>query len=227
MVQKWLADLNPKPAAPSKNGLPLPKKTAPRNSSLDASGSNSDTISAATRHGGSLNVPMALATAACIEDQYSGKQSVLRPLYDELLRLAKSLGPDVKAGPCKTIVPLFGAGERGGLDLGLYFTILVFSLFRPARRLFCGLQWRNRGLIAASTSLFARRSPRIQGFFPPPSTFKRKKAQSLAPRPTFFLLPAISVVLADQKRRCQHRRPQSPLISHCRLRNVHRPHDLV
>jgi hypothetical protein len=69
--------------------------------------------------------------------------------------------------------------------------------------------------------------PSHPGLFPTPSIFKQKKAQSLAPRPTFFQRPAISVVLADQKRRCQNRRPQSPLISHRRLRNIHRPHDLV
>ena len=31
----------------------------------------------------------------------------LRPVYDRLLRLSKSLGKDVKACPCKTIVPLY------------------------------------------------------------------------------------------------------------------------
>ena len=31
----------------------------------------------------------------------------LRPIYDELLTLGKSLGNDVKACPCKTIVPLY------------------------------------------------------------------------------------------------------------------------
>lgn len=30
-----------------------------------------------------------------------------RPIYDELLKLGKSLGRDVKACPCQTIVPLY------------------------------------------------------------------------------------------------------------------------
>jgi hypothetical protein len=32
---------------------------------------------------------------------------VLRPIYDELLQLGFSLGEDVKACPCKTMVPLY------------------------------------------------------------------------------------------------------------------------
>lgn len=35
------------------------------------------------------------------------KKEKLRPIYDALLRLGKSLGEDVKACPCKTIVPLY------------------------------------------------------------------------------------------------------------------------
>ncbi len=36
-----------------------------------------------------------------------GRKIKLRPIYDELLKLGKSLGDDVKACPCKTIVPLY------------------------------------------------------------------------------------------------------------------------
>ena len=43
---------------------------------------------------------------ALVEAMFAGKES-LRPLYEQLLRLGKSLGPDVKACPCKTIVPLY------------------------------------------------------------------------------------------------------------------------
>jgi len=38
---------------------------------------------------------------------FSGPRSALRPLYDELLKLALSLGKDVKASPGKTIVSLY------------------------------------------------------------------------------------------------------------------------
>ena len=42
-----------------------------------------------------------------VEEQYSGAKEKLQPIYDELLRLGKSMGADVKACPCKTIVPLY------------------------------------------------------------------------------------------------------------------------
>jgi hypothetical protein len=42
-----------------------------------------------------------------VEDQYAGPKEKLRPIFDELLTLGKSIGSDVKACPCKTIVPLY------------------------------------------------------------------------------------------------------------------------
>jgi len=42
-----------------------------------------------------------------VEEQYSGPKEKLRPIYDELLRLGKAVGADVKACPCKTIRPLY------------------------------------------------------------------------------------------------------------------------
>jgi hypothetical protein len=60
-------------------------------------------------------------------DMYSGGKAGLRPLYDALLRIALALGKDVKACPCKTIVPLYRKHvfaelkptTRTRLDLGL------------------------------------------------------------------------------------------------------------
>ncbi|MGC1620335.1 MAG: DUF5655 domain-containing protein, partial [Candidatus Acidiferrum sp.] len=40
-------------------------------------------------------------------EQYAGAKEKLRPIYQELLRLGKSMGADVKACPCKTMVPLY------------------------------------------------------------------------------------------------------------------------
>lgn len=49
-----------------------------------------------------------LKTAAeWVEQQYSGARTALRPFYEELLKLGFSLGKDVKACPCKTMVPLY------------------------------------------------------------------------------------------------------------------------
>ncbi len=42
-----------------------------------------------------------------VNAMFRGPYSPLRPLYDELLRLGFSLGEDVKACPCKTMVPLY------------------------------------------------------------------------------------------------------------------------
>ena len=42
-----------------------------------------------------------------VDDMFSGKKEHLRPLYDALLKLGLSIGKDVKACPCQTIVPLY------------------------------------------------------------------------------------------------------------------------
>jgi len=38
---------------------------------------------------------------------FAGPKEALRPLYDELLKLGRSLGKDVKVCPCQTMVPLY------------------------------------------------------------------------------------------------------------------------
>ena len=42
-----------------------------------------------------------------VEEMYTGPKAGLRPIYDKLLALGLKLGKDVKACPCKTIVPLY------------------------------------------------------------------------------------------------------------------------
>jgi len=42
-----------------------------------------------------------------VETQYSGARAALRPFYDQLLKLSFSMGKEVKACPCKTMVPLY------------------------------------------------------------------------------------------------------------------------
>jgi hypothetical protein len=42
-----------------------------------------------------------------VEQMFSGKKAALRPLYNKLLELGYSMGKDVKACPCQTIVPLY------------------------------------------------------------------------------------------------------------------------
>jgi hypothetical protein len=62
-----------------------------------------------------------------VEKMYSGAKEALRPIFDELLVLGRSMGADVKVCPCQTIVPLYRKHvfaqikptTRTRIDLGL------------------------------------------------------------------------------------------------------------
>jgi hypothetical protein len=47
------------------------------------------------------------AAEGYVEAMFAGSKAGLRPIYDELLKLGLRQGKDVKACPCKTIVPLY------------------------------------------------------------------------------------------------------------------------
>ena len=47
------------------------------------------------------------AAPGYVEAQYSGKKAPLRPLFEQIAALARSLGPDLKICPCETIVPFY------------------------------------------------------------------------------------------------------------------------
>jgi hypothetical protein len=47
------------------------------------------------------------AAAGYVESQYGGKKAALRPLYELLLKAGLAVGPQAKACPCQTLVPLF------------------------------------------------------------------------------------------------------------------------
>jgi hypothetical protein len=47
------------------------------------------------------------AAEGYVEAMFAGGKAGLRPIYDELLELGLSMGKDVKACPCQTIVPLY------------------------------------------------------------------------------------------------------------------------
>jgi hypothetical protein len=59
--------------------------------------------------------------------QYAGKKAALRPLYDLVLKAGLAAGPDAKACPCQTVVPLFRthvfaqlkASSQSRIDVGL------------------------------------------------------------------------------------------------------------
>jgi hypothetical protein len=119
MVQDWIETLPEKTGRSLSQWLALIKKEGPK----DASGRR-DWLK--KKHGLGTNSARWLADRAegkgtedgdpdlyleaavrYVEAQYAGKKAVLRPIYDALLDLGLSIGKDVKACPCQTIVPLY------------------------------------------------------------------------------------------------------------------------
>lgn len=142
MVQKWIAELKPKTGHSLEEWITLVKKDGPKAyqarrawlKSKHNLGTNSAWWIAdrAEGKGDEEESPEKYLAAAAkyVEEQYSGKKATLRPIYEELLRLGKSLGPDVKACPCKTMVPLYRnhvfaqikPTTNSRIDFGLCFT---------------------------------------------------------------------------------------------------------
>ncbi len=118
-TQKWVAELPQKTGRSLEEWIALIKKSGPaaENERRDwlKKEHNFGTIAAswiAGRLAGKNteeDSPEAyLKTAAeWVEAQYSGPRAQLRPLYEQLLKLGFSLGKDVKACPCKTMVPFY------------------------------------------------------------------------------------------------------------------------
>lgn len=119
MMQKWVAELKTKTGRTLDEWITLVKKEGPKNEKSRRdwlkNAHNLGTNSAwwiaerAEGKGGEDSDPEAYLEAASeyVAQQYAGSKEKLRPIYDALLAMAKELGPDVKACPCKTIVPLY------------------------------------------------------------------------------------------------------------------------
>jgi hypothetical protein len=119
MVQKWIAELKGKTGRSLDEWIALVKKEGPKDEKSRREwlktkhklGTNGAWWIAERADGkGRLeDSPEAyLKTAVTyVEEQYAVPKEKLRPIYEELLNLGKSLGDDVKACPCKTIVPLY------------------------------------------------------------------------------------------------------------------------
>ena len=117
-MQKWVVELKEKTGrtldewlALIKQGPPSEKERREWLKSKHQLGTNSAWWLAerAEGKGGEDSDPESYLKAAVkyVEEQYSGRKEKLRPIYDELLKMGRSLGSDVKACPCKTIVPLY------------------------------------------------------------------------------------------------------------------------
>ena len=83
---------------------------------------------AATQGSESLSAESYLRAApGYVDALFAGPKAALRPLYEDLLGIARALGEDVRVSPCKTFVPLYREhvfaqlkpGTRTRLDLGL------------------------------------------------------------------------------------------------------------
>lgn len=119
MVQKWVSELKEKTGRSLEEWIAFAKKEGPKEykkrrewlKSKHKLGTNSAwwISERVDGKGGEEDSPEEyLKTAAVyVEEQYAGPKEKLRPIYDELLTLGKALGSDVKACPCKTMVPLY------------------------------------------------------------------------------------------------------------------------
>jgi hypothetical protein len=132
MVQKWIASMPQKTGRSLEEWIALVKTEGPATEKEQRDwlkknyglGTNSAWWIAerAAGKGFEEDDPEAYLQAAekYVEDMFAGSKAGLRPIYDTLLKLGKSLGKDVKACPGKTIVPLYRKH--------------VFAQIKPARR---------------------------------------------------------------------------------------------
>ena len=119
LMQKWVAELKEKTGRSVGEWIALVKKEGPKDEksrrewlkSKHKLGTNSAwwILERAAGKSGEEDTPEGYLAAAVgyVEEQYSGPKTNLRPIYEQLLKLGKSMGSDVKACPCKTIVPLY------------------------------------------------------------------------------------------------------------------------
>jgi hypothetical protein len=118
-TQKWIASLKEKTGRSLDEWLALVNKKGPKDEAARRDwlkkehdlGTNSAWWLAERSVGKGLEAGdpelYLKAAEADVEAMFAGKRAALRPLYDALLKLGLAVGKDVKACPCKTIVPLY------------------------------------------------------------------------------------------------------------------------
>jgi hypothetical protein len=138
MVQRAIADLPARTGRSLEEWIALIKKQGPRDEASRRQwlqkthelGTNyAGWLAKAADGRGETGDPDAYLETAerCVEAMFAGAKAPMRPIYDALLTRALSIGPDVKACPGKTIVPLYRAhvfaqikpSTRTRIDLGL------------------------------------------------------------------------------------------------------------
>jgi len=141
MVQKWVAELKGKTGRSLEEWVALVEKDGPATEAerrdwlkkKHALPTNSAWWIAerSVGKGGEEDSPEAYFRSAekHVEAMYAGGKAHLRPIYDKLLRLGLGIGPDAKACPCKTMVPLYRdhvfaqikPATQSRIDLGFCF----------------------------------------------------------------------------------------------------------
>ncbi len=121
MVQKWITDLPAKTNRTLDQWLDLIRKEGPADEKgrrdwlkkKHGMGTNTAWWLAEKASGNDLGLAedtpegyLALAEVH-VEAMFAGPKAGLRPIYDALLKLGRSLGKDVRICPCKTIVPFY------------------------------------------------------------------------------------------------------------------------
>jgi hypothetical protein len=119
MMQKWVAGLKEKTGRSLEEWVALIKREGPKEEKARREwlktkhklGTNSAWFLAerADGRGDEEDSPERYLKTAVkyVEEQYSGPKEKLRPIYDELLKLGKSMGANARACPCKTMVPFY------------------------------------------------------------------------------------------------------------------------
>ena len=119
MMQKWVAELKPKTGRSLDEWLAFIKKEGPATEAerrdwlkkKHGLGRNSAWWLAerSVGKGGEDDTPeVYLRTAEkYVGEMYAGGKAKLLPIYEALLDLALGMGPEAKACPCKTIVPVY------------------------------------------------------------------------------------------------------------------------
>lgn len=149
MMKKWVADL------PAKTGKTLEQWSAVYRKAAKAHPVRKDMVAAMkTEHGlGTVTAEQiweytfntlawegddAAYLAAAdryVDDQYAGAKANLRPIFEEVLAFARGLSADVRACPCKTMVPLYRgrvfaelrAATRTRFEIALCMTDVPFE----------------------------------------------------------------------------------------------------
>jgi Domain of unknown function (DUF5655)/Domain of unknown function (DUF4287) len=118
-IRDWIRDLPHKTGRTLEDWIELVKKSGPateqeRRSWLKAEhGLGTNTAWWIAERAGGKGMedgdPDAYLKAAeeYVEAMYAGPKAGLRPIYDKTLKICLGLGNDVRACPCKTIVPLY------------------------------------------------------------------------------------------------------------------------